>query len=79
MEAAKADAAKTLVLAESEREANITSAYVYGLQYTYLTLGVVSEDHKTSLMMLRAMDDLNQKGLLYKSYGYNTSTIIGSG
>lgn len=79
LEAAKADAAKTLVLAESEREANITSAYVFGLQYTYLTLGVVSEDHKTSLMMLRAMDDLNQKGLLYKSYGYNTSTIIGSG
>lgn len=67
-----------MVFAEAQREANLTSAYVYGLQFMYLTLGVSNEDYQTSLMMLRALDDLSQKGLLYKSYGYNISTIAGT-
>ena len=78
LEEAKALAAKTVTLAEADREANITSAYVYGLQYLYLTLGVNNEDHKLSLMMMRALEDVNVRGNLYRGYGYNTSTILSS-
>ena len=77
-ENAQAVAAQTKTLAEADREANITLAYVRGLQYTYLTLGVNDEDHKLSLMMMRALEDLNVKGNLYRGYGYNISTIASS-
>lgn len=75
LEEAKAVAAKTLRLAEANREANLTAAYVYGLQSMYSMLGVTNEDHKLSLMMMKALDDMNVKGKLYKGYGYNMSTI----
>lgn len=77
-EDAEAVAAKTKALAEADREANITLAYVRGLQYMYLTLGVNDEDHKLSLMMMRALENLNVKGNLYRGYGYNISTIVSS-
>lgn len=77
-EDAEAVAAKTKAFAEADREANITLAYVRGLQYMYLTLGVNDEDHKLSLMMMRALENLNVKGNLYRGYGYNISTIASS-
>lgn len=78
LEEAQANSSKTLTLAEADREASLTSAYVYGLKYLYLTLGVNSEEHQLSLMMIRALEDSNVKGNLYRGYGYNTSTIVSS-
>lgn len=78
LEEAQANSSKTLTLAEADREASLTSAYVHGLKYLYLTLGVNSEEHQLSLMMIRALEDSNVKGNLYRGYGYNTSTIVSS-
>ncbi|XP_052101765.1 uncharacterized protein LOC127735567 isoform X2 [Mytilus californianus] len=78
LEEAQANSSKALTLAEADREASLTSAYVHGLKYLYLTLGVNSEEHQLSLMMIRALEDSNVKGNLYRGYGYNTSTIVSS-
>ncbi|XP_071169489.1 uncharacterized protein [Mytilus edulis] len=78
LEEAQANSSKKITLAEADREVSLTSAYVHGLKYLYLTLGVNSEEHQLSLMMIRALEDSNVKGNLYRGYGYNTSTIVSS-
>ncbi|CAG2218760.1 unnamed protein product [Mytilus edulis] len=78
LEEAQANSSKKITLAEADREVSLTSAYVHGLKYLYLTLGVNNEEHQLSLMMIRALEDSNVKGNLYRGYGYNTSTIVSS-
>ncbi|XP_048773841.2 uncharacterized protein LOC125679015 isoform X2 [Ostrea edulis] len=74
-EAGNAEAQKIQVIAEAEREANLTTAYVTALSSMYTTLNVVQEDHKLSIMMMRVLEEAAVKGKLYRSYGYDNETI----
>ncbi|VDI82577.1 Hypothetical predicted protein [Mytilus galloprovincialis] len=78
LEEAQANTSKKITLAEADREVSLTSAYVHGLKNLYLTLGVNSEEHQLSLMMIRALENSDVRSNLYRGYGYNTSTIVSS-
>ncbi|XP_021370181.1 uncharacterized protein LOC110461164 isoform X2 [Mizuhopecten yessoensis] len=72
--AGEAEGAATLVVAEANREANITTSYVAALWTMYTRLGITDMDHKLSLMMVRALEDVNVKGNLYRGYRYANQT-----
>ncbi|XP_046542842.1 uncharacterized protein LOC124253170 [Haliotis rubra] len=60
------------VVAESEKEKIIQKSYIQALKDFYQKLNVVEEDHKLSLMMMRAYDDI--KDNLYTSI--NASSLF---
>lgn len=70
-----AESQKIKVIAEADRDANLTTAYVSALSSMYTTLNVVREDHKLSIMMIRVLEEAAVKGNLYRSYGYDNETI----
>ena len=75
VETGNAESQKIRIISEADREANLTTAYVSALSSMYTTLNVVQEDHKLSLMMLRVLEEVGDKGKLYRSYGYENETI----
>ncbi|XP_067685620.1 uncharacterized protein [Haliotis asinina] len=62
---ATANGKKIGVIAESEKEKVIQKSYIQALKAFYQKLNVVQQDHKLSLMMIRAYDDI--KDNLYTS------------
>lgn len=75
--AGEATAAATQSLSYAKREANITTAYVTALKGMYARLGVTNNDHKLSLMMMRALEDVKVKGQLFRGYNFGNNTILG--
>ncbi|XP_060074294.1 uncharacterized protein LOC132554016 isoform X2 [Ylistrum balloti] len=78
----EATSSATMLVAEAKREANITTGYAVALWTLYYRLGITDMDHKLSLMMVRAFEDVNVKGNLYRGYNYANQTIatnFGSG
>lgn len=75
VEVGNAESQKLQVIAEADRDANLTTAYVGALSSMYTTLNVVREDHKLSIMMIRVLEEAAVKGNLYWSYGYENETI----
>lgn len=75
VEVGNAESQKIQVIAEADRDANLTTAYVGALSSMYTTLNVVQEDHKLSIMMIRVLEEAAVKGNLYWSYGYENETI----
>lgn len=75
VEVGNAESQKIQVIAEADRDANLTMAYVGALSSMYTTLNVVQEDHKLSIMMIRVLEEAAVKGNLYWSYGYENETI----
>lgn len=75
VEVGNAESQKLQVIAEADRDANLTTAYVGALSSMYTTLNVVQEDHKLSIMMIRVLEEAAVKGNLYWSYGYENETI----
>lgn len=74
-EAANVEAQKIGVVATVNYEANLTQAYISGLSGMFSTLKVTQEDHKLSIMMIRALEDVAVKGNLYRTYGYDNGTM----
>ncbi|KAL3854211.1 hypothetical protein ACJMK2_013488 [Sinanodonta woodiana] len=60
-------------IATAEQEIVYQSAYEKALKHLYTTLGVTSESHKVSLMMIRTLEDASDN--LYMGYGYNVSYL----
>lgn len=74
-EAANVEAQKIGVVSTANYEANLTQATISGLSSMFSTLKVTQEDHKLSLMMIRALEDVAVKGNLYRTYGYDNGTM----
>lgn len=74
-EAANVEAQKIGVVSTANYEANLTQATISGLSGMFSTLKVTQEDHKLSLMMIRALEGVAVKGNLYRTYGYDNGTM----
>lgn len=74
-EAANVEAQKIGIVSTANYEANLTQATISGLSGMFSTLKVKQEDHKLSLMMIRALEDVAVKGNLYRTYGYDNGTM----
>lgn len=74
-EAANVEAQKIGVVSTANYEANLTQATISGLSGMFSTLKVTQEDHKLSLMMIRALEGVAIKGNLYRTYGYDNGTM----
>ncbi|XP_033728873.1 uncharacterized protein LOC117318010 isoform X2 [Pecten maximus] len=79
IKAGEAEGAATMLVAEGRREANITTGYAVALWTMYNKLGITSMDHKLSLMMVRALEDVSVKGNLYRGYNYANQTMVNMG
>lgn len=74
-EAANVEARKIGVVSTVNYEANLTQANILGLSGMFSTLKVTQEDHKLSIMMIRALENIAVKGNLYRTYGYDNGTM----
>ncbi|XP_048764693.2 uncharacterized protein LOC125672540 [Ostrea edulis] len=74
-QAADAESQKIGVTASVNRDANLTYAYISALSSMFTKLNISQEDHKLSVMMIRALEDVAVKGNLYRTYGYNNGTL----
>ncbi|XP_062588960.1 uncharacterized protein LOC134250622 [Saccostrea cucullata] len=74
-QAAVAKSRKIGIEASVNREANLTAAYISALSAMFTRLNVTEEEHKLSIMMIRALEDVAIKGNLYRTYGYDNGTM----
>ncbi|XP_062588961.1 uncharacterized protein LOC134250623 [Saccostrea cucullata] len=74
-QAAVAKSRKIGIEASVNREANLTAAYISALSAMFTRLNVTEEEHKLSIMMIRALEDVAVKGNLYRTYGYDNGTM----
>ncbi|XP_061177139.1 uncharacterized protein LOC133185862 [Saccostrea echinata] len=74
-QAAVAESRKIGIVASVNREANLTDAYISALSSMFTRLKVTQEEHKLSIMMIRALEDVAVKGNLYRTYGYDNGTM----
>ena len=58
-EVANAEANKTLLVAQSNYEKEVQTSYFEALKKLYQRLNITQEDHKLSLMYVRALDDIS--------------------
>jgi len=61
-------------VAEAEKEKTVQTSYVAALKGFFTTLKVARPEYKSSLMMIRALED--SVANLYAGYGYNQSTLF---
>lgn len=73
LESGNAESKKILQVAEADREVVVQKSYNGALKSFYTSLNVTSEDHKLSLMMIRALDDAHEN--LYRGYGFEHNTL----
>lgn len=66
---------KIQVIAEVDRDVNLTMVYIGVLFFMYTILNVVQEDYKLFIMMIRVFEEAAVKGNLYWLYGYENEII----
>ena len=71
-----ADGEKIKTIAAADFEKVVQNSYARALKGLYSNLSVVYEDHKLSLMMIRALEDV--KDNLYYGYGFESNTLLGN-
>ncbi|XP_078334113.1 uncharacterized protein LOC144625783 [Crassostrea virginica] len=74
-QAGQAEANKIGMVSSAIYEANLTDATIVGLSQMFRQLKILQEDHKLSLMMIRALENVAVKGNLYRTYGYDNGTM----
>ncbi|XP_078334759.1 uncharacterized protein LOC111128784 isoform X2 [Crassostrea virginica] len=74
-QAGQAEANKIGMVSSAIYEANLTDATIAGLSQMFRQLKILQEDHKLSLMMIRALENVAVKGNLYRTYGYDNGTM----
>jgi hypothetical protein len=67
------EAKKIVVISEAEKEKEVQASYATALKGLFSTLNVTQEDHKLSLMLVRAMEDSVDN--LYSGYGFEKNTL----
>ena len=70
-----ANSNKTATVSAAKYEADVQSSYSAAWQGLFSNLSVTQEDHKLSLMMMKALDDNVIRDNLYLGYGYEKNTL----
>ena len=74
MEQGVATSEKIKTVSEADYEKVTLNSYTRALKGLYSNLSVTDEDHKLSLMMVRALEDV--KDNLYCGYGYDRESLF---
>ena len=72
----KAVGYKTRMVSEADHEKTLQYSYAAALKGLFSNLSVTQEDHKLSLMMIRALEDARDN--LYYGYAYEKNTLYGN-
>ena len=70
-----ANSNKTKTVSEAKYEADVQYSYATAWKGLFSNLSVTQEDHKLSLMMMKALDDNVIQENLYLGYGYEKNTL----
>ncbi|XP_045180034.2 uncharacterized protein LOC123539461 isoform X2 [Mercenaria mercenaria] len=68
------EANKIASIAEADKEKVVQNSYVIALNELYSRLNVTREDHKLSLMMIRALEESSDN--LYSGFGFEKNTLF---